>query len=127
MDPELQENILLPTRFTEYICHIGNASELNFMIRNGLIPGGNSLQRGRQVVFFTTVNPMEDGYGMEGNSTQSDEIKDRAMQEYLEMPSKDRMLVQFEARSRERLAILLKTVTCSRSLQHTTCSLWRYV
>ena len=31
--------------------------------------------------------------------------------------------VQFEARSRERLAILPNTVTCSRSLQHTTCSL----
>ena len=32
-------------------------------------------------------------------------------------------LLQFEARSRERLSILPNTVTCSRSLQHTTCSL----
>ena len=34
-------------------------------------------------------------------------------------------LVQFEARSRERLAILPNTVACSRSLQHTICSLQR--
>ena len=75
--------------FTEYIHHVGNASELNFMIRNGLIPGGKSFKRGRQAVFFTSVNPMEDGYGMEGNSTRSDGIKDRAFQEHLESPSKN--------------------------------------
>ena len=39
------------------------------------------------------------------NSTRSKETKDRAIQEYLETPSKYRILVQFEARSRERLAI----------------------
>ena len=63
-DLELQDNVLLPGRFTEYIYHVGNASELNSIIRNGLIPGGKSIKRGRQAVFFTTVNPMEDGYGM---------------------------------------------------------------
>ena len=45
------------------------------------------------------------------------------IQDYLETPSKYGMLVQFEVRSRERLAILPITVTCSRSPQHTTCSL----
>ena len=36
---------------------VGNA---NSMVRNGLVPGGKSLKRGRQAVFFTAVNPMED-------------------------------------------------------------------
>ena len=54
---------------------------------------------------------------------RSYETKDRAIQEYLETPSKYSFLVQFEARSRERLVILPDTVTCSRSLQHTACSL----
>ena len=54
---------------------------------------------------------------------RSDETKDRAMQEYLETTSKYSILVQFKARSRERRAILPYTVTCSRSLQHTACSL----
>ena len=48
----------------EYIYQVGNANELNSTIRNGLIPGGKSLKRGRQAVFFTKVNPMEDGNGM---------------------------------------------------------------
>ena len=67
IDPTLQDNVLLPKGFTEYIYHVGNANELNSRIRNGLIPGGKSLKRGRQAVFFTTVNPMNDGYSMGEN------------------------------------------------------------
>ena len=33
-------------------------------MRNGLLPGRNGFKRGRQAVFFTTVNPMEVGYGL---------------------------------------------------------------
>ena len=64
VDPALQNNELLPEGFTEYIYHVGNSSELNSIMRNGLIPGGKSLKRGRQAVFFTTVNPMEDADGV---------------------------------------------------------------
>ena len=34
-------------------------------IRSGLIPGGRSLKRGRQSVFFTFVNPVDDDHSME--------------------------------------------------------------
>ena len=67
IDPALQDNVLLPKGFTEYIYHVGNANELNSMLRNGLIPRGKSLKRGRPAVFFTTVNPMEDICGMGEN------------------------------------------------------------
>ena len=60
----LQDNVVLPKGFTEYIYHVGNASELNSIIGNGLILGGKSLKRRRQAVFFTTVNPMEYENGM---------------------------------------------------------------
>ena len=60
IDPELQDNVLLPKGFTEYIHHVGNVSEVHSIMRSGLIPGGQSLKRGRQSVFFTTVNPVED-------------------------------------------------------------------
>ena len=65
IDPEFQDNVLLTEGFTEHLYHDGNVSELNSIIRNGLIPGGKSLKRGRQAVFFTKVNPMEDENGME--------------------------------------------------------------
>ena len=106
VDPTLQDNLLLPKGFTEYNNHIGNANELNSKVRNALIPRGTSLKRGRQAVIFTTVNTMEDVYGMGKTPWRSFETKDRAIQKYLETPSTDSILVQFEARSRERLAIL---------------------
>ena len=67
--------MLLPKGFTEYIYHVANANELNSMIRNGLIPGGTSLKRGTQAVFFITVNPMEDLFGM--GETPCDHTKPR--------------------------------------------------
>ena len=115
IDPALQDIVLLPKGFTEYIHHVGNASELNSIIRNGLIPGGKSLKRGRQAVFFMIR--------VWRNPTRLDETKDRAIQEYLETSSKYGMVVQFEAPLGGRIAILPNTVTCSRSPQHTTCSL----
>ena len=48
-----------------------------------------------------------------------DQAKDRSIQECLETSSKYCILVQFEARSRERIAILSGTVTCNRPPQHT--------
>ena len=45
VDPALQDNVLLPKGVTEYIYHVGNANELNSMIRHGLIPGGKRLQK----------------------------------------------------------------------------------
>ena len=50
---------LLPDDFAEYIYHIGKAFEMHSIIKIGLIPGGKSIRRDRQSVFFTAVNPMD--------------------------------------------------------------------
>ena len=60
-DLALQDNLVFPTGFIEYLYHVGNAKEKNLLIRNGLIPGRTSLKRRRQPVSFTTVILMEDG------------------------------------------------------------------
>ena len=62
IDLALQDNVLLPAGFPEYIYHVGNASEMNSLVRSGSILEGRSLKRGRQTVF---TNPMEDVNGME--------------------------------------------------------------
>ena len=56
VDPALQDNVLLPEDFTEYIYHIAKVSEIHSIIRSGLIPGRRSLRRDRQSVYFTAVN-----------------------------------------------------------------------
>ena len=65
MDPALQDNVLLPDDFAEYIYHIGNVSAICSITRSGLIPGGRSLKIDRQSVFFTAVNPMDDDQSVE--------------------------------------------------------------
>ena len=57
IDPTLQDNALLPNGFAEYIYHVRNAHDMHSTIQGGLIPGGRSLKRDRQSVFFTAVNP----------------------------------------------------------------------
>ena len=64
-NPALQDNVLLPEGFTEYIYHVGNGEELRSIMNHGLFPGGVTLRTGRQAEFITIVNPMDnqDGFG----------------------------------------------------------------
>ena len=57
IDPSLQDNVLIPNGFFEYICHIGCGINLHSIVNSGLIPGGSNLSK-RQTVFFTSVDPM---------------------------------------------------------------------
>ena len=57
-DPTLQDNVLIPNNFFEYIHHIGCAVSLHSITNSGLIPGGQILSKGRHTVFFMAVNPM---------------------------------------------------------------------
>ena len=59
-------------------------------MKHVVIPGGVSPRTGRQAVFFTVVNPMD--------NQELVTSKNRAVQKYLKTLSKYSMLVQFEAR-----------------------------
>ena len=59
IDPTLQDKVLIPNNFFEYIYHIGCAVSLNSITYSGLIAGGQNSSRERQTVFFTAVNPMK--------------------------------------------------------------------
>ena len=58
VDPTLQDNVLLPEDFAEYIYHIRNVHDMHSIIQGGLIPGGRSLKRTGSQCFFLAVNPM---------------------------------------------------------------------
>ena len=57
---ELQDTVLLPKDLPSTSTTSGMSLKKLSIIRSGLIPGGQSLRRGRQPVSFTIVNPMED-------------------------------------------------------------------
>ena len=58
IDPTLQDNVVIPSGFFQYIYHIGCAINLHSIINSGLIPGSQNLSN-RQTVFFLPVNPMD--------------------------------------------------------------------
>ena len=57
IDPSLQDNVLIPNNFFEYIYYIGCAVNLHSITNSGLTPGGQNSSRDRQTEFFTAVNP----------------------------------------------------------------------
>ena len=58
IDPSLQDNIVIPSKFFQYIYHVGCAINLHSIISSGLIPGGQNSSK-RQTVFFLLVDPMD--------------------------------------------------------------------
>ena len=58
IDPSLQDYVLIPDDFFEYIYHVGCAFTKHSIIHSGLILGGQNLSN-RQTVFFLPVDPMD--------------------------------------------------------------------
>ena len=58
IDPTLQDNVVIPSNFFQYIYHVGCAINLHSIINSGLIPGGQILNN-RQTVFFQPLDPMD--------------------------------------------------------------------
>ena len=60
IDPMLQDLVVIPEGFALHIIHVGSSHDVHSIITSGLIAGGNDGKQGRQTVFFTAVNPMEE-------------------------------------------------------------------
>ena len=62
LDPTLQDNVVIPSNFFQYLYHVGCAINLHSIINSGLIPGGQILNN-RQTVFFLPVDQMDKSEG----------------------------------------------------------------
>ena len=58
IDPTLQDNVVIPSNFFQYIYHVGCAINLHCIINSGLILGGQNLSN-RQTVFFLHIDPRD--------------------------------------------------------------------
>ena len=125
VDPELQDNLLLPEDFTEYIYLIGEKSETHSIIRGWVDPRRKKSQQGLGIFVFHCSEHDGRRSKYRRNSMRLGQAKDRSIQKYLETSSKHSVLVQFKTRSEERIAILSNTITRNRSLHHTACDLHR--
>ena len=117
IDPSLQDNVLIPGDFFEYICHVGCAINLHSFINSGLIPGGQILSK-RQTIFFLPVNPMdkehrswEDRLGSTSSCTRDADRKEET--------SKHGVLGRHQTCSKERIKVLSNAIECHHPLQYT--------
>ena len=60
IDPSLQDNVVIPSRFFQHVYHMGCAFNLHSIINNGLILGGQNSSK-RQTVFFLPIDPRDKG------------------------------------------------------------------
>ena len=58
IDPSLQDNVIIPSNFFQYIYHVGCAIKSHSIINSGLIPGGQNSSK-RQTVFFLPIDPRD--------------------------------------------------------------------
>ena len=58
IDTSLQDNVVIPDLFFQYIYHIGCGFNFHSVINSGLIPGGQNSSK-RQTVFFLPVDPRD--------------------------------------------------------------------
>ena len=82
IDLELQDHVLIPERFTEYIYRVGNVSEMSSIIRSGLIPGGQSQKR-KTIRVLHDSEPDERWTLYGGNFMRLDKARDCSRQKEL--------------------------------------------
>ena len=54
----MQDNVVIPSGFFQYICLVGCGFNLHSIINSGLIPGGRNSSK-RQTVFFLPIDPRD--------------------------------------------------------------------
>ena len=60
VDLSLQANVEIPYKWIDHIYHAGSSHDCNFVLRSSLVAGQEDSKEGRQAVFFTSVDPINE-------------------------------------------------------------------
>ena len=118
IDPSLQDNVLIPNDFFEYICHIGYAINLHSVMNSRLIPGGQKLSK-RQTVFFTSVDLMDKQHKDHDMIDLEAPRLAQYMQEKWKIHQRHGEFGRHQPCSKERIKVLSITIERNDSLRHT--------
>ena len=121
VDLTLQDNVLLPDDFAEYIYHVGNAHDMHSIIQ---ADARKKAQEGQAGSVFHCVNPMYANQYLEEVQYDLDKPRITVYIKYLERSPKYMKLVQSEARSKKRIAVLSNSIARTRSFHRTSCDLY---
>ena len=121
IQPALQDNLVLPSDFAEYIYHVGSSTDMHSIIQSGLIRG-KDIKKGRQTVFFTAVNPMHTS--TQAAALRRDEAQNCGVQTHLENTRDPNVLGQFESCSEEGIVFPSNEIKRDHPSQHSTSSVY---
>ena len=119
IDPALQDNILIPNDFFEYIHHIGCPINLHSITNSGLIVGGQNSSRDRQTVFFTAVNPMHKNH-QDPKELDLTQTTSCILQAKVESAPRYGVLGRYTACSTERIEVLSNKIERSHLILYDT-------
>ena len=106
IDPSLQDYVLMPNNFFEYIYHIGCAVNSHSITNSGLIPGGQNSSGSRQTVFLKAVNPMLKNHQSWSNRAWPDQTTYCIEQAEVESAPRYGVLGRYSACSTKRIEVL---------------------
>ena len=123
IDPSLQDKVLIPNNFFEYIYHIRCAVILHSITNPGLIPGGQKSSKDRQTVFCTAVNLLHKN---QKDPQELDLTKPRLARYKQKWKTHQDTVywVNFSACSTKRNNVLSNKIERSHPLQHTPSLLY---
>ena len=121
VDPLLQDNILVPDDFAEYIYHVGNAYKMHFIIQTGLVPGTGGTDSQCSSLLWTrrTFNLIEEKLStiwINPESNRTNKHGDFITRQFF---------VQFTACGEKGIAILSNSIARNHSFRHTTSDSYR--
>ena len=123
IDPSLQDNVVIPDNFFEYINHIGCAINLHSIMKSGLIRIGQNLSN-RQTVFFSACGSNEQGTKRSGCNQPGCTASCLVHAESMEETSKYAVLGLHQPCSKERIEVLSITIERYHSSRNTPSSLY---
>ena len=124
VDLTLQDNVLLPDGFAEYINHIGNAPRHALHHPGRIDSRMKKFHKGKAVSVCHSREPDVRQSRSGRSSIRSGQTQNYGVQKYLESLPKYSILLQSEVRSRKRFAVLSNPIARNRPFQHTTCDLY---
>ena len=124
IDPTLQDNVVIPSNFFQYIYHVGCAINLHSIINSGLIPGGQNLNN-RQTVFFLPVDPMDKNHKDPDTTDLNAPRHAQAHAKSMEETSERSLLGRHQYCSEERIEVLSNTIKHDHSSRNTEKSYTR--
>ena len=108
-DPTLQDNVVIPSNFFQYIYHVGCAINLHSIINSGLIHGGQNLSN-RPTVFFLLVDPMDKSHKDPDTIDLGAPRHAQYMQEAWKKHQNKKILGRHQSCSEERIEVLSNSI-----------------